>query len=226
MSTHLFLIYSCSKYLHKAERIYNKINNKLINCKVYIIYGNIELKSEYEIVDDKYLVLNVEDTYEYLNKKTYFLFHTINILYPNISGVFKCDDDIVPNITFLNNFLNNNKNIDYCGKTIIIDRDHYSQEHISKVTSSEFKKPTLVPVCVYCGGPLYYLSDKSINVFSNKITDVFFEDAMVGLNLNYNNIFPNNIDLYTDDISLSNYTSFHNSIHDDNISINLCDAKK
>ena len=116
---YLLLIYSCNKYLNKAEILFSEINNFSSNCKTYIIYGNPDLDSDYEIIDDKYLILKVEDSYEYLNKKTLILFKTIITLYPDITGILKCDDDIIPNNYYLNNFLNvylnNNINIDYCG---------------------------------------------------------------------------------------------------------------
>jgi hypothetical protein len=73
----LFIIYSCKKYLHKSEKLYNKINSKLNNCKILIIYGDTNLESDYKLIDDKYLILKIEDSYEYLNKKTYCLFKTI-----------------------------------------------------------------------------------------------------------------------------------------------------
>jgi hypothetical protein len=69
-----------------------------------------------------------------------------------------------------------------------------------------------VPKCSYCGGPLYYISNKSLKILSqDNIIDNFFEDIMVGINLNSNNIFPVHIDLYTNNIKLINYTSYHNS---------------
>ena len=54
-----FFIYSCKKYLKKATLLYDILINRLNGCKIYIIYGNQAL-SNYEIIDDKYLVLNKE----------------------------------------------------------------------------------------------------------------------------------------------------------------------
>ena len=54
------------------------------------------------------------------------------------------------------------------------------------------KYRTIFPVVRYCGGPLYYLSSKSIAIFKNKEKIVKFlaEDIMVGYNLNHNGIEP------------------------------------
>ncbi len=100
----LFIIYSCKKYLRDAELLYSILENK-INAKILITYGdNIEIN--YKIIDDKYLILNVNDNYEYLNEKSLALFNAIYLSYPDITGIFKCDDDIIPNIEYINNYIN------------------------------------------------------------------------------------------------------------------------
>ena len=101
-SKFFFFIYSCKKYLKKANLLYDLLSNRINDCKIYIIYGNPAL-SNYEIIDDKYLVLNTGDNYEDLTNKTLCLLKTALLMNPEIRGFFKCDDDIIPNLTYINN---------------------------------------------------------------------------------------------------------------------------
>ena len=165
------------------------------------------------------LILNVLDGYEYLNLKTNKLLETINILYPDIKGIFKCDDDIIPNMSHLNKFINNvlkNNVIDYCGK-IVNCNQHLSTFHIKKSIDDKFKKPLLIPKSTYCGGPLYFLSNKSIKIFNKENVNIdktiFFEDVFIGYNLNKHLIYPSNFDLYSDNIKDKNTISYHNYNH-------------
>ena len=40
MYDYIYILYSCKKNLDKTNKIYNKIYDKIINAKVYIIYGD------------------------------------------------------------------------------------------------------------------------------------------------------------------------------------------
>jgi hypothetical protein len=194
MFDYVFIIYSCKKNLRRANKIYDKINNKFENTKILIIYGDEEnVERKYNFVDDKYIVLNVNDDYHHLSYKTLLLIRTLNTLFPNIKGFFKCDDDVNVNIQCINNFLKNvnNTEINYCGK------------------NANHRK------CNYSGGPLYYLSKKSMNYFDepNDVLNNYYEDMMVGYHLNKFNIFVDNANyiLYSDNIHDSNITSYHNT---------------
>ena len=77
MDDYIFIIYSCKKNIDNANKIYDKIYGKLENCKIYIIYGDESILIRYKILDDKYIVLNVNDDYEHLNKKTLMLLQVI-----------------------------------------------------------------------------------------------------------------------------------------------------
>ena len=69
---YLFIIYSCKKNLLNAERVYERVNGKLVNCKVYICYG-IEEDESNKIIDDKYFTLKCSDDYDHLSDKTLLL---------------------------------------------------------------------------------------------------------------------------------------------------------
>ena len=139
MIDYIFIIYSCKKNIKKANLLYNLVNNRLKNCKCYIIYGdnlstdyeikNYEIKN-YEIKNDKYLIINCGDYYEHLSQKTISLFNIIEKIHPTVKGVFKCDDDILPNIIKLNELftfiLNNKEEIPYLGN--IMKKEHISYE--------------------------------------------------------------------------------------------------
>ena len=104
----LFIIYSCKKNARVSNELYERIKNKLTLTKAYIIYGDPDYFTNkdsvnHEVYDDKYIILNTDDTYDTLNNKTLLLLQTVYTLYPAIKGVFKCDDDVIVNINHINN---------------------------------------------------------------------------------------------------------------------------
>ena len=214
MEDFLFIIYSCQKNLQKAEDIYARVNKKLLKCKVFIAYGDDTLKEEKEegkIIDDKYIVLNCLDDYDHLSDKTLHLFKTLLRHFPTTKGVFKCDDDVVVNINHINiviHTLGRNQNNDYLGKPVI------------KIQANLEKWPDKhhVPPCIYCAGPLYFLSKKALDCFSLKenVVKNYYEDVMVGHHLNQSQIHPSKDELhnlYSDFISDSPSKSYHNKMH-------------
>jgi hypothetical protein len=227
MSRHLFIIYSCYKNLHKANNLYNYVNNKLTGCTVYIAYGspntidsdNLATKCTYRMIDEKYIVLDVEDSYEYLNLKTCTLFKAIGCMpsHSDIQGVFKCDDDVIPNVGHLNKFIlgDNMTSIDYAGNRA--NGGYLSTYHLSKKLSKEFNKPISVPRVPFARGPLYYLSKRSIGIFSAETQHLliqnFFEDVMVGCNLSNHGIQLTKFPLFSNDINAIKHISHHNEHH-------------
>ena len=192
-----FFIYSCKKYLKKATLLYDLLSNRLNDCKIYIIYGNPAL-SNYEIIDDKYLVLNTGDNYEDLTNKTLCLLKTTLLINPEIRGIFKCDDDIIPNVTYLNNTIEmlNKKDIDYMGMSIKVS-PHYSPGHYNKCSNNSYNVMKFVPGSNYATGPIYYLGISSITKLVNSPVEQFFaEDTTIGYNLNKWGIEPLNIPMY------------------------------
>jgi len=208
MDDFIFIIYSCKKNLEIANNIYLKINKKINKTKVYIIYGDT-LNAPFDIIDDKYIVLNVKDDYDNLTDKTINLIKVIYEIFPTIEGMFKCDDDIIVNLNHINE-VTINLNLDYCGNYVINKKLQLSKHHIGK---SKCNEPTVIPACTYCGGPLYFLSKNAMSKFLKDVTYFFCEDVTVGYHLNANGIFPNNINLYTDNVNNRNVLSYHNYNH-------------
>ena len=101
----LFIIYSCKKKLDLSEQLYDMVNDKLKNCKVFLMYGDESISEEFKIIDNKYLVLKVPDYYENLREKTIQMFSAVENAFPNVKGCFKCDDDIIPCIKSLNIYI-------------------------------------------------------------------------------------------------------------------------
>jgi len=240
----LFIIYSCKKNTRSSTEIYKKINNKLTRTKAYILYGDQEYFKNtlyadklyadklyadklyadklYAVIDDKYIILNTEDTYDTLNNKTLLLLQTVYKLYPSIKGLFKCDDDMIVNIIHINNVINDlilNKiqDNDYIGKNV--DVRNINLHHMKM----EGKENNVTLGIKYCGGPLYYVSNKAIKLFTTMTCDsIYYEDVMVGNHLYKTNIYPNpTMELYSDFNVNCNKISYHNKIHNNQLHIIL-----
>lgn len=231
MNDFLFIIYSCKKNLYISNKIYDKIHNKINNTKIYILYGeneyfnnNLYYNSVYNVVDDKYIVLNTDDTYDNLNKKTLLLLKTVYNLYPSIKGIFKCDDDVIININYINKLINkllmNEINdCNYIGNMVNINKSYIIEKNLIEKNLIENINQNIS----YCGGPLYYLSNKSIKLFSNtKCELINAEDIMIGYHLNMYNIYPNkDIELYSNYNKYCNIVSYHNQYHINDLHIIL-----
>ena len=213
----LFIIYSCQQRLELAEKIYDTIKDKLDYCKVYICIGNPD--SDTGILHDKYIILKVGDQYGDLNNKTLCLLNSIPQLFKDCKGIFKCDDDIIPNIKHINShskdFLENNT--EYAGKCAIYGTGptHSYTPLFYKVNNNINKDLiyTYHPANIfYCPGPLYYLNMNAIKVFNNIRKDymIFQEDLMVGYYLNKSNIYPKNCNLYYDELENYKLGSYQN----------------
>jgi len=183
----VFLVYSCKKNLEKAELLYYFIYENLTR-KVLIVYGrdDDEFSLPYEIINEKYLVLNVRDDYMSLSTKTiYMLYITRRIFDESVKGIIKCDDDIVPNVLSLRNCLLENENTDYFGMTTKV-LSHYSNYFMKKTELPEKERvKCFVPACTYCNGPIYSLSMSAIDKILLPIHSIkynAFEDVMIGLN--------------------------------------------
>nr|UZT28783.1 hypothetical protein [Nucleocytoviricota sp.]UZT29059.1 hypothetical protein [Nucleocytoviricota sp.] len=205
-----FVIYSCKKNLNNAEKIYNIINNKILNSKIYILYSDKHQSENYKIIDDKYIILNVDDDYDHLCDKTLQLIKLFNVLFPSSNGLFKCDDDVIVNLKQLNIFIKllEIKNYNYCGNIAVRTKQlnyMYKLKGIDKYETYE---------CTYCRGPLYYISKNAIQTFHKDVLNIYYEDMLIGYHLNKNNIYPEqNIKLFTDIVHESSKISYHNINH-------------
>ena len=201
----LFVIYSCKKNQEKSNLLYNLINNRIPNCKCFILNGEPGLETDYKIVDDKYLLVKCGDYYENLSEKSICLFRAVKSAFPTVKGIFKSDDDIFPNIKKMNEIiaLINSVDIDYLGNICTIHNDVNSGFHFNKCSNNKYNTERIVKSGRYAAGPLYYVSMKSITALSNSVVDYdyyFFEDNMVGYFLRMNNIYPYAYKTYNDNI--------------------------
>ena len=227
--TYLLIIYSCQKNLSDAIKLYEfLINSSIQKCKIYIIYGDLDLETEYKFITEtktktksktvndiaiQYIILKVADDYYSLNAKTISLLKMVNKEFPTIKGMFKMDDDVVPNIKHLNGFILGSEinNIDYCGYYV-----NNPEEFLYNFNNETRYSNTIFPVVQYSGGPLYYLSNRAIRLFdesvlaNNKIVMHIAEDIMVGKYLNENGIYPSEYKLYENDMKFCRQISVHN----------------
>jgi len=173
--------------------------------------GEPGLETGYKIVDDKYLLVKCGDNYENLSEKSICLFRAVKSAFPNVKGIFKVDDDIIPNINKINEMISliNSVEIDYLGNVCTIPDNFYSKDHFNKCANPKYNTKKIVISGRYITGPLYYVSMKSITALANSVVDYdyyFFEDNMVGYFLRMNNILPYAYKTYHDNLDYINNT--------------------
>ena len=208
----LFVIYSCKKNLHKAQRIYDYVKDKFPVFTILILYGDSKLKEEYE-VSLPFLKVKSGDAYEHLSNKTITMIRALSEISfgENYRGIIKCDDDILPNLAALQRFyetlVSATENIPYAGLIHTIDKTNLvSNNHFDKCSSSKFNIPQLtVPNCPYATGPMYYLSIASLLQLERRIrlgnfALSFYEDMMIGNNLRQEGIHPVSYPLYQNEL--------------------------
>uniref|UniRef100_A0A6C0HZU0 Uncharacterized protein n=1 Tax=viral metagenome TaxID=1070528 RepID=A0A6C0HZU0_9ZZZZ len=211
----IFIIYSCKHNLHKSILIYELLRDKLPTCKTFIVYGEPELDSDYEFRDNaKFLALKCGDFYENLCEKTITVCKIISVLFPEIKGIFKCDDDIFPNIQKINEMILyiNENSIDYLGNKVFLHESNNTTHHFNKCSNESFNIGKRVHSCYCCTGPLYYLSKLSIDIISKieSIKEYFYEDIMIGHILYKYGIYPHYYKTYYDEFENIDKGCFQN----------------
>ena len=180
------VIYSCNKYLSRAEKLYNYLNGKLIDKKLFILVGDPNIDTDYKVISEK-IIIKCEDTYAALTNKTLGLIKFMNEVYPT-KNLIKCDEDNLINIDKFNElkFFG-----DYLGKTITYTKDFYICPNGETV--EHFR-----PAVTYCCGYFYYLSSYAISKLANNDNEIYFwEDITVAKNLFNVGIKPINYDIIT-----------------------------
>lgn len=217
---YIFVIYSCKKNLEHSKKMHDFYfsNQELLNdlrMKVLIMYG--DSGGPFTLKDDKYLILQVDDDYEHLTLKSLQLFKAIRNLYPSIVGCFKCDDDIMINMNSLIYFVktfNINNRFDYAGTACFVKESENNNSHILQ-KKIDHAKNIKTPMTLYCGGPLYYLSNKSIACINDadpdKFANIYYEDLMIGYILNQHKIYPIHSFLYHNSLTCFTDYSYHNT---------------
>ena len=124
-------------------------------------------------------------------------------------------------IDSITKFINHLKHltIDYSGLSVIVNKSENvtTVEHRNKDITLDYD--IINPSTIFCGGPLYYLSNRSLQIFKKTkeelVKNIFYEDKMVGYILNQKDIYPIHYCLYSDNITEFNtkHTSYHNYNH-------------
>ena len=234
----IFIVYTCKKNLEKAELLYKRYLNGLpltnfYKIKPLILYGDETLDSDYIIKDNKYLVLKTNDEYHSLCLKTLRMCKAIHALFPSAKGMFKCDDDMILNHAAIEDFIHflNIFPIHYSGNSRTVHEKqnnnmHLRNKDVALVTSATEKITT--PAAVYCGGPLYYLSHTALGITNNvresSVSNIYYEDLMIGYILNSCSMYPiHSQNIYDDNIELFSGlpASFHNTYKKNNVFLRI-----
>lgn len=220
MNKYVFIIYSHKLKINHCLNMAEKYKD--INAKIYIVVGDENIDNEY-IIKDNIIILKCDDSYDCLTYKTLKLFKVIELIESNITGLFKCDDDIILNIDRFNTFLKLlNNDIHYSGckiKMVASNNILHKTNELKKYNTKKLYKYfeiTTIGLSLYCAGPLYYISLYAIKKFNNLsyIEKFIAEDVTVGYNLNKLNIYPIDYNLYTDSLilyyNINNIIAYHN----------------
>jgi hypothetical protein len=198
----IMVIYSCYKYLPRAEKLYNYLNGKLTGIKLFILIGDLNIDTDYKIINEK-IIIKCEDTYSNLTKKTMGLIKFMHDFYPT-KNLIKCDEDNLINIDKFNElkFFG-----DYLGKTTIYTKDIL-------ICPSNEKVEHFRPAVTYCNGYFYYLSSFAISKLANNNNEHYFwEDITIAKNLFNLGIKPINYDIIT--IKYNQFCSKNKAIFND-----------
>ena len=183
----------------QREYLNRDSNGKLL---IYYFIGDPSLEEEYRVDEDNNVVyLRVADNYESLPMKTYgAVKFALENFKDQIYGLLKTDDDIELDLSKIYPYLQEHKDVPYCGITTkITDPNNLSYWHMGKCESQELNRtPHRVPLAEYCAGGGYYLnldSMKKIVDSRNMYEGMIFEDASTGHVLNSYGIYPLHVDL-------------------------------
>ena len=206
----LFAIYSCRKYLDRAEFLYRLLENAFDQNKVDVCIFFAKDDQGYIQTSCNHCILDCLDGYDNLTVKTLTLFSQCL----SYKGIVKCDDDIFPNLNYLRKFIDRvdvYNHIKYAGLRLDVNA-HYGLSFIGK---GNLKEPPFIPKCSYCAGPMYYLNVEAMRVLVNAWTANLLvlnynEDVTVGHNLGILGIEPVHNPLYCDDPTLCNKLNVQN----------------
>lgn len=193
----LILSHKKSTFREKQrQHILTTNNSKFI---FYYFIGDLNIESDY-LVDElnNIVYLKVPDNYESLSLKTYYAMKFISEQYPDISGVFKTDDDIDLDLDKISRCIEYYKSTPYFGLSNR-SNSYESTYHFDKCESPEMNRKSIhIPDCSYCAGGGYYVSKSSINNILSNIDifkDIIFEDVAVGVAMNKCGCFPTYVNI-------------------------------
>lgn len=206
----------------------NETNRKwLDHCGVpyIIVYGDTNIKDDYNIQDKHTLVVKCPDTYEYLTLKLAcaYKFIVTSELTKNIRGVFKVDDDVLINIKQFQSYIKNSIQEDYAGHAYEISKDCPCSHHQTKTKNTALQTITFrLKESIICYGPMYYLSRRALNIIVSKFSyhnfniysTEMFEDYTFGNILKQNGIDASCMKMFTDHVDQFKNNSGFIALHD------------
>jgi hypothetical protein len=197
MTKIILIIFSCKKYESRIKMMEDNLYFDFIkegnrNIDFYIVKGDPQLNVEYEI-NDHFMNIKCEDTYEEFPSKVLKTISIITSLYKNDNYVFiKSDDDCILNINKLCDNIDYIKSNGYVGSL-----NNFPGKY--NPTWNGLHNTTLYRGPYMNGSPGYGLSKKSCEFISdyiktdsdNIIPNEKFEDKLIGdiLRLNKEIIF-------------------------------------
>ena len=219
----LFLIYTTMERRTKANLLYTLLNRKLSQTTIYILISKPELEIPFEFSNHE-IFLKCGQYFEDHSQKTLAMISFVNKMFPQISGLFKCNDNILPNISAIQKFIKNMANLilqgesmDYGGvllKTHTHKNYRYT-EHFG-LCHDPLKNDMLVQLprnLTYACNAFYYLSRKALASFSKKCTEYFYDDVMIAQHLlNSSSIVPQSMELFRGNMDSIFQTSVFNTI--------------
>lgn len=188
-------IHTCNKNNSRIDRIKDLfLDNLKQTYKVYFVYGN---SKQNNIINDT-IHLTAEDRYEYLPYKTIEFLKVVNEMF-DYDYIIKLDDDIFINIDNFNKFIDNLKEVDYCGfflgkKALKGTPRTY---HFNKCSNEHFNKVAYEPFDYeFCDGACCLLSRKAVKIILDNYSNNHeyleckrerkgSEDRMIGQILTY-----------------------------------------
>lgn len=179
----IFLIFSCEKNRYSRISLMKKSwisELSQLGYTYFIVYGNPKLNKPYQINGNDFII-KAKDDYIHFPRKVIKTFFNIKKEFNNqIDGIFKFDDDVIVNLTRLENNLNFIKNHNYFGRISNFE-EQYQPNYKSLENKVSYKGP------YYNGNSGYYLSIKGIDFIEKKydkkenvVMNELFEDKLVG----------------------------------------------
>jgi hypothetical protein len=192
----IILIISCNKHKETRLKEFTLINQEYNGWKVFIIIGNPELNTLYEI-NNNVITIKCEDSYVHVMKKVVLSMKILFTMYKIQYGILRCGDDLVFNEDVLIQFtqwitpannpnylgkIANPKCIPKYSKKIDYFIPHYFYTHQEDITNplnglqdmelNKLLRLDEVPNVLYTGGVIFYVSLDSCNLLIREMENV------------------------------------------------------
>lgn len=182
----IFLILTCDKNIDREQFVRS---TWLKNIKYLFLKADPNIPNNHKVVKDT-LYVKCEEIYENLPRKMVLAYSYLANM-DELTGVFKIDDDCVPDLNRLIPLIEKYKNVPYFGRMQLDPKHLDLKHHFGKCKSpilncTPYSKKIDFGCCL--GGHGYYLSKKSLKViqkvYFTKKDELFkgeyYEDVLVG----------------------------------------------